>query len=158
MNHRLLKQIEKFIILREKVMKRRNQSMASNVLQGWNLTQLHLVSEINNTPDKATNSYLSERLYISKPAVTKAIKKLISAEVVISLPKKQDQRTHLYSLTAYGRELAALHDRLHQESVKRYEKLFSKFADEELKVVSRFMEEWMKDMEENKNDVEGRSD
>ncbi len=46
------------------------------------LTQFHIIELIDNN-DKVNNKFLSEMLNVSKPAITKSIKKLLAKGLVV---------------------------------------------------------------------------
>ncbi|WP_435002667.1 MarR family transcriptional regulator [Bacillus atrophaeus] len=139
------KAIEHFMLQREKKAKARDViSNLTNREEGWNITQLHIVSLINEFPSDSNNSFLSEQLGLSKPAITKSIKKLIDRGVVKAEKKEDNLKTVYYTLTNDGERLARVHDELHEKVKGQYNELLHQFTENELDVIIRFMNEWAK--------------
>lgn len=142
----ILKAIEKLITQREAVTKKRtvgkesNKGEVSNVFTTeWTLTQLHAVAIIKENK-AANNNLLAQELDISKPAVTKAVKKLLNHNMIIKIELEDNKKETYYTLTEAGEKLAFLHNQLHEKSRERYIHIFEEFSDSELEVVQRFLE------------------
>ncbi|MBR3204861.1 MAG: MarR family transcriptional regulator, partial [Bacillus sp. (in: Bacteria)] len=81
----VLKAIQDLIMHREK---KRNDptdpliTTTDTLKQDWTLTQLHILSMIQANPNESNNTFLSQQLKLSKPAITKAVKKLIEKGMV----------------------------------------------------------------------------
>lgn len=65
-----------------------NVSQEEAIVSDWTLTQLHIVAVIKEK-GKANNIMLSEILNVSKPAITKAVKKLLEHNI---LEKKHNKK------------------------------------------------------------------
>lgn len=147
-----LKAIENFILQREKKIKQQNDVAESLLIHHgfsedkWTLTQLHIVALINEKPGEANNTFLANQLGISKPAVTKAISALTKKDMVTAQKRESNQKTVFYSLTNSGEKLALIHEQMHQKARERYEQLLNQFSDEELQLITKFLNTWSKQL------------
>lgn len=129
-------------LLMEKEHGRNTPYMGTDMKTDYTLTQLHIVSLIHQNPMGCNNTYLAEHLKISKPAVTKAVKKLIENNAIDGCHKEGDRKSIYYSLTSSGRELAERHDAYHDQVMERYHELLDLFNTTEMEVITRFLTEW----------------
>lgn len=147
-----LKAIENFILQREKNSKQQNDVaeglLISHGFSGdkWSLTQLHIVALINEKPSEANNTFLAKKLGISKPAVTKAINALTKENMITAQKKESNQKTIYYSLTNSGKKLALIHEQMHQKAKGRYEQLLNQFSNEELQLITKFLNAWSRQL------------
>jgi len=110
----------------------------------WTITQLHILSLVNENPNGWNNTLLSTELNVSKPAVTKAVNALIENDLLISTKKAENNKEVYYDITHQGKELAVEHEKLHKIIERKYYDLFRAFSEEELDVVIRFLDAWSK--------------
>lgn len=147
-----LKAIENFILQREKKTKQQNDIAESLLIRHgfsedkWSLTQLHIVALINEKPSKANNTFLANQLGISKPAVTKAINALTEKDMITAQKKESNQKTIFYSLTNSGEKLALIHEQMHQKASERYDQLLNQFSDDELQLITKFLNAWSRQL------------
>lgn len=145
-DEKVLKAIENFITQREAESKKENLNYKlyksenkNTITNQWTLTQLHTVAIIKENRT-ANNNFLSQELNISKPAVTKAVKKLLDYNIIIEIELENNRKETYYTLTDQGESLAFLHDKLHEEVKQKYIKIFEEFPDSDLEVVRNFLE------------------
>ncbi|MCY7783374.1 MULTISPECIES: MarR family transcriptional regulator [unclassified Bacillus (in: firmicutes)] len=145
----LFQAIQQFALKRDKRVWQKVQIPSSKHLdhlkKDWTLTQLHIVSCIH-TSKNVNNSFLAARLHISKAAVSKAIQALLKHNIITVTKKPGNKKEIFYTLTESGKELAGLHERLHQKAKERYKQLFNEFSIDELKTVTAFINLWIKHM------------
>ncbi|MCY7786348.1 MarR family transcriptional regulator [Bacillus inaquosorum] len=149
----LFQAIQQFALKRDKRVWQKVQipshSMSSAHLEhlkkDWTLTQLHIVSCIH-TSQNVNNSFLASRLHISKAAVSKAVKALLKHNIITVTKKPGNKKEIFYTLTESGRELAALHEQLHEKAKEQYKQLFNEFSIDDLKTVTAFFNLWVKHM------------
>ncbi|HCD4693677.1 TPA: winged helix DNA-binding protein, partial [Staphylococcus aureus] len=89
--------------------------------------------------DKVNNKFLSEMLNVSKPAITKSIKKLLAKGLVVESHNEFNKREVNYSLTQEGKKLSYIHDELHEKAVKKYEEVLKVFDNDEMAVIVEFL-------------------
>lgn len=63
----------------------------------------NIVNRLTN--DKVNNKFLSEMLNVSKPAITKSIKKLLAKGLVVESHNEFNKREVNYSLTQEGKKI-----------------------------------------------------
>ncbi|CUB25640.1 MarR family transcriptional regulator [Bacillus subtilis] len=145
----LFQAIQQFALKRDKRVWQKVQIPSSQHLdhlkKDWTLTQLHIVSCLH-TSKNVNNSFLASRLHISKAAVSKAIQALLKHNIITVTKKPGNKKEIFYTLTESGKELAGLHERLHQKAKEQYKQLFNKFSIDELKTVTAFINLWIKHM------------
>ena len=120
MQKKVILMLQQFIIERENADTRR-QYRKGNEDMDLSLTQFHII-EIIDKHEKVNNKFLAEELNVSKPAVTKSIKKLLSKELVVELNNESNKREVYYNLTKRGEKLSFIHDDLHKKAVKNKKK------------------------------------
>ncbi|UHH06887.1 MarR family transcriptional regulator [Bacillus subtilis] len=142
----LFQAIQQFALKRDKRVWQKVQIPSSQHLdhlkKDWTLTQLHIVSCLH-TSKNVNNSFLASRLHISKAAVSKAIQALLKHNIITVTKKPGNKKEIFYTLTESGKELAGLHERLHQKAKEQYKQLFNKFSIDELKTVTAFINLWI---------------
>ncbi|ETO55552.1 HxlR family transcriptional regulator [Staphylococcus aureus MUM270] len=97
----------------------------------------NIVNRLTN--DKVNNKFLSEMLNVSKPAITKSIKKLLAKGLVVESHNEFNKREVNYSLTQEGKKLSYIHDELHEKAVKKYEEVLKVFDNDEMAVIVEFL-------------------
>ncbi|MCA1174239.1 MULTISPECIES: MarR family transcriptional regulator [Bacillus] len=145
----LFQAIQQFALKRDKRVWQKVQIPSSQHLdhlkKDWTLTQLHIVSCLH-TSKNVNNSFLASRLHISKAAVSKAIQALLKHNIITVTKKPGNKKEIFYTLTESGKELAGLHEQLHQKAKEQYKQLFNEFSIDELKTVTAFINLWIKHM------------
>ncbi|WP_115211678.1 MarR family winged helix-turn-helix transcriptional regulator [Staphylococcus aureus] len=136
MKREVILKLQQFIIERENADKRRQYKKENEELD-LSLTQFHIIELIDNN-DKVNNKFLSEMLNVSKPAITKSIKKLLAKDLVVESHNEFNKREVNYSLTQKGKK-SYIHDELHEKSVKKYEEVLKVFDDDEMAVIIEFL-------------------
>lgn len=137
-----LNALQRLIQEREAVQKRKSFSKKNeenSIMMDWTLTQLHIVSAIK-AQGSANNTFLSETLNVSKPAITKAIKKMLDKNVIVETRQEANQKEIHYLLTAFGEQLSSIHEQLHEKARNRYLRLLDSFNTDELETIITFLE------------------
>lgn len=83
----------------------RSEFIKTTTAQKINATQAHLLMLLQE--ENATNANLANKMNLSKPAITKAVKNLIAHGYVISSQDASDKRSVNYALTPAGIKLRA---------------------------------------------------
>lgn len=102
-------------------------------------TQEHILMLIEN--NSYTSSEIAKQLKVSQAAITKAIKSLISKEMLVGVRDEQDARVVRYSLTEIAKPIAAEHTHHHAHTIEAYEELLKSYSAEEQLVISRFIKD-----------------
>ena len=100
-------------------------------------TQEHILMLIEN--NSYTSSEIAKQLNVSQAAITKAIKSLISKEMLVGVRDGKDARIVRYSLTEIAKPIAAEHTHHHIHTIAAYEDLLQSYSPEEQVVISHFL-------------------
>ena len=100
-------------------------------------TQEHILMLIEH--NAFTSSEIARELNVSQAAITKAIKSLMSQEMLIAVRDSKDARIVRYSLTDQAKPIAAEHAHHHDHTLESYEELLRAYTEEEQKIISRFL-------------------
>jgi DNA-binding MarR family transcriptional regulator len=87
--------------------------IAGSEFSGLTMSQIHYLDMIHHLRGP-TLSGLARRLQVSKPTVTVAVETLVGKGYVRKVRSQQDKRILNVHLTARGRTIAELHDRIHR--------------------------------------------
>ena len=108
-------------------------------------TQEHILMLLSQ--ERLTNSDLAKRLNISQAAVTKAIKYLVSQEMLASVKNKEDARVTYFELTDIAKPVAKEHTHHHDATLAVYKNLFNQFSEDEQDVIARFLKVFSDELE-----------
>ena len=100
-------------------------------------TQEHILMLIEN--NSYTSSEIAKQLKVSQAAITKAIKALISKEMLVGVRDEKDARVVRYSLTEIAKPIAAEHTHHHVHTLAAYEDLLRAYSEAEQAVIGRFL-------------------
>ncbi|AMG61857.1 MarR family transcriptional regulator [Staphylococcus sp. HMSC068D08] len=153
MQRKVILMLQKFIIERENADKRRKYRRENENLD-LSLTQFHIIELIDKN-DKINNKFLAKELNLSKPAVTKSIKKLLSKNLVVELNNEENKREIYYKLTKKGEKLSFIHDDLHKKAVKKYEEVLKVFDDKEMETIIEFLQRSVDELKKEEVDSNG---
>ena len=136
---KVLKALQELITTRESIRKAES-SNKKNVLFGvsWTLTQFHIVALLKEQ-ELMNNTNLAKELNVSKPAVTKAIKKLLEHCIIVEKQNKGNKKEIFYVLTEKGEKMASIHERLHKDAEDQYLTLLDTFNKEQLETIIIFL-------------------
>lgn len=136
----VLKVLQELITTRESIRKV-EASNKKNVMFGvsWTLTQFHIVALLKEN-ELMNNTILARELDISKPAVTKATKKLLEHGIIIEKQNEGNKKKIFYVLTEKGEMMAAIHEKLHKNAEEQYLSLLDSFNKEQLETIILFLQ------------------
>lgn len=129
--------LQNFIMERENANKRRTYNKEEKNEFNLSLTQFHIIDIIDKY-DNVNNKVLVEKLGISPPGVTKAIRKLVDLSLIEESQSDLNRKEKFYCLTARGKVYANVHDQLHEQARKRYIELLSEYDNSELNTLISF--------------------
>ncbi|PAD14661.1 MarR family transcriptional regulator [Shouchella clausii] len=136
-----LEALEQVIKEREAADRRRKAmkgSQEESIVSDWTLTQLHIVAIVKEQ-ERANNTMLAEHLNVSKPAITKAVKKLLDQQILEKTQLADNKKEVYYRLTKSGEMLTFIHSQLHEQARNRYMRIFAEFNSTELETIIRFL-------------------
>ncbi|WP_226001474.1 MarR family transcriptional regulator [Paenibacillus sp. BJ-4] len=111
--------VQHFLLARERSTQKRQallEALTEDVMREkrrWTITQLHILSLVNSNQCGMNNASLAAELHVSKPAVTKAVNILVEHQLLLTSKKSDNQKELYYDVTDKGRQLAAVHDQMH---------------------------------------------
>ena len=146
-----LESLQHLITEREAAQKRRRVDKSGKeeaFVLDWTLTQLHIVATIKEK-GKANNTSLSENLKLSKPAITKAVKKLLQQNILMKIQQEDNKKEVYYLLTESGEKLALVHNQLHEQARIRYLSILDNFNIVELETIIKFLNAVTKNIKQN---------
>ncbi len=146
-----LEALQNLITERETAQKRRRVNKSGQeeaLILGWTLTQLHIVAIIKER-GMANNTSLSESLRLSKPAITKAVRKLLQHNILVKTQQEDNKKEVYYLLTESGEELALIHDQLHEQARNRYLRILDNFNTVELETIIKFLKAITENMKQH---------
>ncbi|WP_283583269.1 MarR family winged helix-turn-helix transcriptional regulator [Limosilactobacillus difficilis] len=109
----------------------------------------HILSALEK--QEQTGIELAEQLDVTRGGISRAAKKLTTAGLVQTEKHPDNQKEIYYVLTAKGRELAAIHDQMHQAiKCEIVDRLTAKYSPAELKLVNQFLSDLLQLEEEFK--------
>lgn len=105
-------------------------------------TQKHILMLLKN--EDISNKELAYKLNISQAAVTKAIKFLLSENMIISEKDPSDARVIKYTLSEEALHIAKEHEEHHKRTINHYDSLLAKYSESEKEIISSFLDDLVK--------------
>lgn len=137
---KVLKALQELITTRESI-KRTESSNEKNILfrVSWTFTQFHIVAFLKKN-ELMNNTILARELNISKPAETKATKKLLEHKIIKEQQNEGIKKEIFYVSTEKGKVMATIHEKLHRKAAEQYLSLLDSFNKEKLETIILFFE------------------
>lgn len=99
---------------------------------------LHILS--NLTEKDLTGIELAANLSVTRGAITRAAANLTKYDMVKLYQKDTDKKKIFYQLTDKGRQVALIHDKMHEKIDEIFdEQIFSNYTDDEKQLILRFL-------------------
>ena len=112
------------------------------LLRIYNNSELHIIAAIGDLEQPNVTS-LAEYLRMTRGGISKNIKKLTEAGLIISYQLDGNTKNIYYRLTDYGREIYEKHSEAHEAWLECDRKFMSGFSSEQLRMVEDFMEKYI---------------
>ncbi|MEW8974199.1 MAG: MarR family transcriptional regulator [Tissierellaceae bacterium] len=110
------------------------------IFKKYNLSQVHCIDCIGNLKDTNVTK-ISEELNMTKGAISKITKKLLSEGLIKQYKKSDNKKEIFFELTDSGWKVYHAHKELHDISEREYMNIFKKFNDNEIEIIIRFLKE-----------------
>jgi DNA-binding MarR family transcriptional regulator len=105
------------------------------------LTEYHMVAAIGD--DKSVNgTFLTKKLNITKGSISKTASKLLTKGMIELGKLPGNKKEVYYSLTELGWKVYHLHHKMHQSVKNASMSKLSKYSDDELSVIDRFLRDF----------------
>ena len=114
-----------------------SEFIRTTAAQQINATQAHLLMLLQS--NNATNSILAEKMNLTKPAITKAIKNLTAHGYVTATQDANDKRSVNYALTPEGIQLALQHQQTHQDLHQTIDHTIAGFEPQQQQTIIEFL-------------------
>lgn len=121
------------------------------VLHEYGYSEIHVIQAVGNleTPNVTA---IADYLKLTKGAVSKITRKLMSKGVLASYAKPDNKQKIFFRLTSSGRVLFDEHDRRHQLWLKRDRQFLQQYPPEQLAGISEFMQAFNRYLEQRINE------
>lgn len=116
-------------------------------LYEYGYSEIHTIAAVGDLKDPNVTS-IARRMKMTKGAVSKIIKRLLSAQVIEAYQLADNRQKIFYSLTEKGKFLYDEHKKRHELWIQRDKGFLSGFSEEQLQCVSSFMAEFNAYLEE----------
>ncbi len=116
-------------------------------LYAYGYSEIHTIAAVGDLKDPNVTS-IARRMKMTKGAVSKIIKRLLSAQVIEAYQLADNRQKIFYSLTEKGKFLYDEHKKRHELWIQRDKGFLSGFSEEQLQCVSAFMAEFNAYLEE----------
>ncbi|CAM3214734.1 MarR family transcriptional regulator [Leuconostoc rapi] len=114
-----------------------SEFIRTTTAQQINATQAHLLMLLQS--QNATNTTLADKMKLSKPAITKAIKNLTAHGYVSASQDPVDKRSIKYKVTPAGVELAMQHEHSHQSLHQDIDATIANFTPQQQETIMTFL-------------------
>ena len=115
-----------------------NGEKMKKALKGYSASEVHWLEFIGNTSDVNVTK-LSDNFFMTRGAMSKATKKLMTKGVIRSFRKETNKKEIYFELTEEGKRIYDIHKKLHQEFKERDKAVFDTIKPEMLKELSQFL-------------------
>ena len=103
-----------------------------------NINEVHAIQCIGST-DRANVTRITKYLKITKGAVTKITKRLISNGYLNSYQVEENRKEKYFKLTDKGKTIFDKHEVIHAEAFQRNKKIFEQFDDDSKDIIFKFL-------------------
>ncbi len=104
------------------------------------LSEFHVIDCIGKNR-LCNTTFISQQLNMTKGAISKITVKLLDKELIEASRLENNKKEIYYTLTASGKEVFNIHEKLHEIENKKLVDLFSKYNKEELSTINNFIDD-----------------
>lgn len=115
-------------------------TVSSDIWSGMTVTMIHVLDVIGQR-EPVNGITIARQLAITKGGVAKIARKLGEKHLVIREEHPTNKKEIYFRLTDQGKEIFALHRRLHQDLEEQSLRFLSKYSQEELHIIVRFLQD-----------------
>lgn len=136
--HQLRTKQHKLSSEQEWIMTRLKDEDARRLLPKISIVGLHILTAL--LTGEQTGIMLADELGVTRGGVTRAAKKLIAMDLVISHHRSTDKKKVYYYLTPAGKEIALQHQKMHEALNEEFaEEIGQRYNTNQLKLISQFL-------------------
>lgn len=122
-------------------------------LHEYSYSEIHTVAAIAELQEPNVTS-IAQRMKMTKGAISKIMKRLLSAGVIESYQLANNRQKVFYSLTPKGRFLYEEHEKRHNLWLQRDELFLSRYSKRQLEFITTFMTNFNRYLQEQINERE----
>lgn len=115
-----------------------NKINFEEIYNGLNINDVHAIDFIGDSENPKLTD-ISNFLNITRGGATKITKRLVSEGYIQDYKLDKNKKEKYFKLTMSGHDIFNKHRLIHQESIKRDAKIFSKLTDEEQIIAFKFL-------------------
>ncbi|SDZ51568.1 DNA-binding transcriptional regulator, MarR family [Evansella caseinilytica] len=105
-----------------------------------NLTSIHVIHCIGNH-EPINNTSIAQKMSLSKANITKISSKLLKEGLIKRFQLTDNKKEVFFRLTPAGKEVFALHEKLHKKKEQLFYQLLDRYTEAEQAIVLRFLQE-----------------
>lgn len=118
-----------------------SNTLLSKTAKELSMITLHILDAIGRF--QPVNSItITKKTDIPKGTVSKNIRKLLSAELIVKVPLPDNKKEAVFYLTSSGKELYELHRSLHQKFDGEFYEFLKRYTTQELQFLVRFLKDF----------------
>ena len=122
-------------------------------LSDYTSTEIHCIDFIEKNKD-VNVSKLASQFYMTRGAITKLTKKLIIKNLIQSYQKENNKKEIYFKLTNEGKEISKIHNKIHNDFIKRDKTFFENMTDSEIETVEKFSQSYIKHLDNELKKIE----
>lgn len=131
-----------------------NKVKMEKALAGYAASEVHCIEFIGKHKDPNVTK-MAESMYMTRGAISKLTKKMLKKGYIESYQKTDNKKEIYFKLTAEGKKVFDIHERLHREFEDRDEVVFESVTDAQYDAFIEFLERYNQhlDQEIKKQDI-----
>ncbi|MDT2660173.1 MarR family transcriptional regulator [Enterococcus hulanensis] len=131
-----------------------NKVKMEMALAGYAASEVHCIEFIGKHKDPNVTK-MAESMYMTRGAISKLTKKMLKKGYIESYQKTDNKKEIYFKLTAEGKKVFDIHERLHREFEERDEVVFEPVTDAQYDAFLKFLERYNQhlDQEIKKQDI-----
>lgn len=128
----------------------------SEKLHSYGYSDIHTIAAIGDLNDP-TVTMIASYLHMSKGAISKITKKLLSKGIIKSYVQPDNRQKVFFELTQAGKQLYEDHAYRHHLWEQRDERFLQQFSKEQLNLIQTFMLSYNAYLDESIKELEGKN-
>lgn len=128
-----------------------NKVKMEQALAGYAASEVHCIEFIGKHQDPNVTK-MAEALYMTRGAISKLTKKMLKKGYIESYKKTDNKKEIYFKLTAEGKEIFAIHEKLHQEFDDRDQVVFEPVTDEQYEAFINFLKRYNQHLDQEIKD------
>lgn len=125
-------------------------------LHEYGYSEIHTIAAVASLPEPNVTS-IAQQMKMTKGAVSKIIKRLLSAQAIESYQLPDNKQKVFYSLTEKGEFLCKEHEKRHLLWQERDKQFLSRYSQSRLTFLSEFMTDFNAYLQEQINEKGGQT-